>query len=247
MGQGRSATLKLYAELARWWPLVSAPEEYAEEAEVFRKALLGTARRPLRDVLELGAGGGNNASHLKQHFSLTLVDLSEDMVEVSRALNPECEHVVGDMRDVRLGRRFDAVFVHDAIDYMTTEADLVALFRTAAIHLHPGGAALFVPDHVEETFEVSTSHGGHDGVGRALRYLEWTRRPSPDKPWYVVDYVFVLRTGDDVDVEHDRHVCGVFPRALWLRLLEEEGFEAHAVTYRLTDWPSGTMFAALKL
>jgi hypothetical protein len=51
--------------------------------------------------------------------------------------------------------------------------------------------------------------------------LEWTQRPSPDKPWYVVDYVFVLRTGDDVDVEHDHHVCGVFPRALWLRLLEE--------------------------
>jgi hypothetical protein len=30
-------------------------------------------------------------------------------------------------------------------------------------------------------------------------------------------------------VEHDRHVEGLFPRATWLRLLEETGFAARAV------------------
>ena len=44
------------------------------------------------------------------------------MRELSRVLNPECEHVAGDMRDVRLGRAFDAVFVHEAVMYMTTKS-----------------------------------------------------------------------------------------------------------------------------
>jgi trans-aconitate methyltransferase len=46
---------------------------------------------------------------------LTPVDLSTEMLAISRTLNPECEHIAGDMRTSRLERRFDAVFIHDAI------------------------------------------------------------------------------------------------------------------------------------
>ena len=106
---------RLYGELAEWWPLLSAPEDYADEAAEYRRLIEEGARIPIREVLELGSGGGNNASHLKARFALTLVDRSPGMLEVSRRLNPECEHVQGDMRSVRLRRTFDAVFVHDAI------------------------------------------------------------------------------------------------------------------------------------
>jgi trans-aconitate methyltransferase len=74
----------------------------------------------VREVLELGSGGGNNASHMKRAFAMILVEPSDGMREISRRLNPECEHRSGDMRTVRLDRTFDAVFVHDAIMYMTT-------------------------------------------------------------------------------------------------------------------------------
>ena len=94
--------------------------------------------------------------------------------------NPECEHVQGDMRTLRLGRTFDAVFVHDAVAYLTTERELAATIETAVSHTKPGGVALFVPDAVRDSFEPGTSHGGHDGPdGRALRYLEW--RPTPNR------------------------------------------------------------------
>jgi ubiquinone/menaquinone biosynthesis C-methylase UbiE len=86
---------KMYGELADWWPLLSAPAVYAEEAESYRRLLTEAADRPPETVLELGSGGGNNAFHLKAHFRLTLVDLSEGMLEVSRELNPELEHLQG--------------------------------------------------------------------------------------------------------------------------------------------------------
>jgi hypothetical protein len=148
------------------------------------------------------------------------------MLAVSAALNPECEHVAGDMRSVRLGRVFDCVFIHDAIDYITNEADLRAVFETAFLHCRPGGALLVAPDHVRETFQPGTDHGGSDAPdGRGLRYLEWTWDPDPRDATFVTDYAYLLREADGrVTVEHDRHVGGLFPRATWLRLLAEAGF-----------------------
>jgi methyltransferase family protein len=237
---------KLYGELASWFHLLTAPEEYVEEADLYRRAIVEASERPVETVLELGSGGGNNASQLKNHFTLTLTDLSADMLAVSRKLNPECEHVQGDMRTLRLGREFDAVFVHDAIDYITNADDLRAVMETAFVHCRSSGVALFAPDHVRERFRPGTDHGGNDGAARALRYLEWTWDPDPEDDTYVVDFAYLLREGEGVHVEHDRHVCGVFPRATWLEHLADAGFRAESRTTGLEDEAGAEMFVAVK-
>lgn len=240
---------RMYSELAAWWPLLSAPADYEEEAAFYQQALLDACEQPPASLLELGSGGGNNASFLKQRFQAVLVDLSPDMLEVSRTLNPECEHVLGDMRTVRIGRQFDCVFVHDAIMYMRNEAELRQAMETAFIHCAPGGAALFAPDALRETFRSATSWGGHDGEDRALRYLEWTWDPDPSDETYLVDYVFALRErGGTVRVVHDRHTEGLFARSDWLRLLKETGFEAEILSFDHSDLEPGAyeVFVARK-
>jgi SAM-dependent methyltransferase len=227
---------RLYGELAEWWPLISPPEEYAEEAR-FAARLLRQARRPVREVLELGSGGGHCASHLAHEFTMTLLDASGPMLAVSRRLNPRCEHVAADMRTVRLGRDFDAVFVHDAVDYMITEADLRLVIETAFAHCRPGGIALFVPDHIAETFAPGTGYGGSDGAdGRAARYLEWAWDPDPGDTWTVTDYAFLLRdTGGAVRSVHESHRLGLFSRDTWLRLLAGAGFWPRPVTEETSE------------
>jgi SAM-dependent methyltransferase len=220
--------LKLYSDLASWWPLVSAPEDYAEEAAFFAQQFSRAGLPQQPTLLELGSGGGNNASFLKQMFArVTLSDLSAQMLAVSRGLNPECEHVQGDMRTLRLGRTFDAVFIHDAIEYMTTLDDLRQALETAALHCKPGGVALFVPDVVRETFTPSTQAHGNDGSGRSIRFLEWTYDPDPNDTQYSVDFAYVLHE-DGQPARHDfeTHTFGLFPRAEWLRLLAEVGFSS---------------------
>ena len=218
----------MYSDLAPWFHLLTSPSDYADEADftvrVVEAAIDGTART----LLELGSGGGNNASHLKRRFACTLTDLSPDMLDLSRTLNPECEHRVGDMRTLRLGRTFDVVFAHDALSYLTTEDDLRAALETAAAHAHPGGVVVLTPDATAETFTPGTEHGGHDGEdGRSLRYLEWTHAPgSSDAHSYVVDYAIVVRDPrGQIRVVHDRHTLGLFPEATWRRLLVEVGLE----------------------
>jgi trans-aconitate methyltransferase len=222
---------KFYHELAKWWPLISAPEEYVEEVAFFLPLFAKITDHQPATLLELGSGGGNNALYMKAAFSsVTLTDLSEQMLEVSRQLNPDCEHLQGDMRTLRLERTFDAVFVHDAITYMTTLDDLKQAIETAFVHCKPGGMALFVPDEVSETFESSTDHGGSDGDGRSIRYLEWTYDPDETDTTIVTDYVFLLRDGEQpVQVEHDQHITGLFSREQWLSILNDTGFRVSFV------------------
>jgi trans-aconitate methyltransferase len=217
---------KMYTVLASWWPVLSPPDEYIEEAGFFREVLSAQGLPPAPTLLELGSGGGNNALYLKTIFAhVTLTDVSPEMLAVSLALNPDCQHIVGDMRTLRLERTFDVVFVHDAIDYMTTLHDLGLALETAFLHCKPGGLALLVPDYVKETFEPSTDHGGSDGEERALRYLEWTLDPDDGDMTYTVEYAYLLREKNQpAQIVHDRHICGLFPRSNWLRLLREVGF-----------------------
>jgi SAM-dependent methyltransferase len=239
---------RLYSDLASWFHLLTAPADYAEEAAFYRRVLESSCVHDPRTILELGSGGGNNASHLKTHFQLTLVDLSPEMLELSKTINPECEHAIGDMRSVRLGRLFDAVFIHDAVAYMTTGVDLRAAIQTAFVHCKPGGAALFAPDYVRETFHPSINHGGHDDIGRGMRYLEWTWDPDPADSSYLVDFAYLLRDASgEVHAEHDRHELGLFSRREWLRFIEEAGFEARAAPFEDSDAePGSEVFLGIK-
>jgi SAM-dependent methyltransferase len=234
-----TAQHRFYGDLAPWWPLISAPEEYAEEA-AFAASLLRTTtsaagRRPT--LLELGSGGGNNAFHLKAEFDLTLVDLSPEMIAVSERLNQECPHHVGDMRTVRLHQDFDAVFVHDAIEYMTSEEDLRSAVQTVYAHCRPGGLAVLVPDDIVENFVPSTDSGGHDAPdGRGVRYLSWTTDPDPTDSTSTTEYAFLIRDADgSVQVAQDTHVLGLFPRELWIGVLTDAGFSARSVAEITTE------------
>ena len=104
------STVSFYDTLAEWWPLFSPPDHYVEEAADLLERLEPLPEPGTATLLELGCGGGSLASHFKRHFMLTLTDRSPSMLAVSRSVNPECEHVVGDMRTLRLGRLFDVVW-----------------------------------------------------------------------------------------------------------------------------------------
>ena len=244
-----TALPRFYGRFASWWPLMSAVDEYEEEADFYGRVLAAAGSDPARLLLELGSGGGNNAFFMKQRFDATLVDPAPGMLAHSRVINPECDHVQGDMRTVRLEREFDRVFIHDAIVYMTTEADLRAAMRTAYLHCRPGGAVLFAPDYVKETFRPGTDHGGHDAGSRGLRFLEWVTDPDADDSTYTVDYAFLLRDGGELRVEHDCHLEGLFPRSDWLRLIEETGFHSpQAIPLEHSEVEPGTheVFVAVK-
>ncbi len=221
----------MYDDLAHLWPLISPPQDYAEEAQHWRSALRKTLGPGRHEILELGVGGGHNLSHLTDEFPATAVDASEKMLELSKRLNPGVEHYVGDMRSVRFGKTFKAVIIHDAIDYMLSEEDLRLTIATAVAHLAPGGVFITSPDYFRETFRDPHVHYSTRSDGQTeLTFIEYDYDPDPDDTTVESIMFYLIRKGVELRIEHDRHVTGLFPLSTWTRLMAAAGFQVE-------QWP----------
>ncbi len=227
---------RMYDEFAHLWTIISKPEDYAEEANYWKDAITKRLGDKRHKILEIGVGGGNNLSHLSPFYETTAVDLSEKMMENSKKINPNTRHLVGDMRDFRLDEKFDAVFIHDAISYMTTLTDLKKAFITAWEHLRPGGVFISSPDFHKETFKEtrpilsSTKSNGNF----ELTYCEYFNDPDPNDTTFECHYAYFIKDlkTKKVDVEIDHHTCGLFYEKEWITTLESVGFK-----FELDDYP----------
>jgi len=235
-----SSTPRLYGDLAHLWLLFSPPDEYIEEVETFRARLLRHGVPDGGTLLHLGSGGGSIDYHLKDSYRVTGVDVSERMLELARRVNPEAEYVRGDIRSVRLGRTFDAVLVHDAISYMTSVDELRAVYATAAAHLRPGGLMLALPEelkdrlpHLEPT--VETRVVGSTVLSVMTTYYD----PDPSDHSFETVYVFLVREGDELRVELDRHVEGAFELEEFLDAIRSAGFAPSVERWELSEWGEG--------
>lgn len=223
---------RLYGDLAHLWPLVSPPEQYEEEAGYWLRELRARLAPGRRRILDLGTGGGHHLHRLTDDFDADAVDLSQAMLAHSQRLNPSVRHHVADMRTVRLGEVFDAVLIHDAIDYMTTEADLLAVFASARAHLHPGGLLLAAPDNYAETFKApGVCCETNRDAETELTWVEYSVDLDPSDTTIETTYVFFIKRGGELRVEVDGHTTGLFPIATWERLLTETGFEVERIDY----------------
>jgi SAM-dependent methyltransferase len=230
----------LYDTLVSFYHLLDPLEEHADEAEELGSVLRDAVPDGQR-LLELGAGAGHGAHYIQTKFyHVTLTDLSAPMLARSKALNPECEHLVGDMRTLRLGRPFDCVLIHDAIAYITTPEDLSATAATAFEHLRAQGAALLIPDCVKETFVESHEDHAGDDAERSLRCISWSYDPDPDDDTHLTDFAFLLREYGEVRAVHDRHVHGLFTTDTWVHVCEQAGFQVDIISRPLPAEYVGT-------
>ena len=223
---------RLYGDLAFLWPLISPPEDHADEARLWRDVLRSKLGPGKHEILELGVGGGHNLSHLAGEFQATGIDSSQEMLDLSAKLNPNICHHLGDMRSVRLGRTFKAVLVHDAISYMLTADDLRSTFSTARAHLEPGGALVVAPEWFSETFiGTSVLHWNRKKGDMEITVIEYLHDPDPADSTIESVFFYILKERGSLRIEQDRHVTGLFPEATWLELMKEAGFVVEKHSY----------------
>lgn len=244
---------RLYEDLAFLWPLLSPPEDYEAEAEQIRLVIKTHLSADTRGrILEFGAGGGHTLCHLTAEFDATAVDLSDSMLENSRRLNPDVNHVVGDMRSLRLDQTFDAALIHDAIDYMLSEDDLRATFQTASAHLNSGGVLIVAPTYIRENFVDHQSESdcfwSGDQTGEPvngvsdLAYASYVHDPDPDDSGFRLYMMITYRMDRRLHCIEDVHECGLFTTDTWIDLIRGAGFELMPTQ---TDGPF-VCFVALK-
>jgi hypothetical protein len=227
---------RMYNDLVWIWPFVSPPEEYAEEVATFRRRFQGKGVSDGSTVLHLGSGGGSIDHHLANHYKVTGVDISAGMRQIAARLNPGVEYQHGDIRDVRLGRTFDAVLLHDASSYMISIEELLAAYRTAAAHLEPGGVMVTLPEEIRSRFQQHKTSAWTHAVGdRVVSTMETDFDPDPTDTWFETTYVYLIRDGSQVTVEVDTHKSGLFHLEDMLAAMREAGFEPEVSPWELSE------------
>lgn len=123
-------------------------KDYETECDLLERVWSKYAPAPICSVLDLGCGTGNHALVLaRRGYQVVGVDRSPEMLvqarQKARSADPTT-FVLGDVRAVRLGRKFDAVAILFAVlGYQTTNEEVLAALRTAREHVSPGGILVF--------------------------------------------------------------------------------------------------------
>jgi SAM-dependent methyltransferase len=135
---------------AAYYDLLYQDKDYNAEANFVHELLAKHGVAKQSSLLELGCGTGKHAEcFARLGYSLHGVDMSQAMVDAANARKPadvakQLQFVVGDVRDIRVDQVFDAVIsLFHVASYQITNDDLMAMFKTAAMHLKPGGVFLF--------------------------------------------------------------------------------------------------------
>lgn len=144
--------MAIFSNYARYYDLMYQDKDYVGEAQ-FIQRLIQTYAPATTTILELGCGTGNHAMLLaKEGYQVHGVDLSQEMLgyanercdRLSPALATRLQFSQGDLRQVRLDRKFDVVLsLFHVMSYQTNNEDLLAAFETAKAHLVPGGILIF--------------------------------------------------------------------------------------------------------
>lgn len=142
--QGRDAAttvVDLYRRHADAWMRVRAASKFIERPWIERFA----SRLPSgAAVLDVGCGNGAPIGRFlsEQGFAVTGVDTSPPLIEAARAGLPAQTWLIGDMRTLELGRRFDGLLAWHSFFHLSAE-DQRSMFAVFQRHAGPGSVLMF--------------------------------------------------------------------------------------------------------
>ncbi|MGO9000004.1 MAG: class I SAM-dependent methyltransferase [Polyangiaceae bacterium] len=130
--------MTLLAEDAGLWDVVFP--EPADRLRFIRRVL----RKTGRDVLDVGCATGSLARKLREGGARPVgIDLNPTFIAAGRAKDPRGEYFIGDMRALRLRRRFDVVLcLGTTLAYCRTSDEVASTLAGFHRVLRPGGVAV---------------------------------------------------------------------------------------------------------
>jgi len=237
---------RLYSDLAWLWPVLSPPEEYIEEANFFAELIKSYSKSRPRTLLHLGCGGGHLDMTLKNHFAVTGVDKSAEMLDLAGRLNPDVQYIQADMRTFRSDERYDVALIYDSVNYMLDESDLGAVFKTAFESINESGIMVTYIEQAPEWFQQNkVKSNSRQKGGIELTYIEHQYDPDMSDTTLESTFIYLIRESGELRVEYDRHLCGIFPPETWQKLIEMAGFNIQNDTFKHSTFSPGEEYPIL--
>ncbi|HEX6597012.1 MAG TPA: class I SAM-dependent methyltransferase [Acidimicrobiales bacterium] len=173
--QGRAAS---YDD--RWAEMAARGQNIHGEADFVTSLDLPRRSGGPSSVLDAGCGTGRVAVELaRRGIDVVGADVDPSMLEKARAKAPDVPWVLGDLVDLDLGRRFDAVLLAGNVMIYVQPGTEGAVVARMAGHLEPGGALVAGFQVEDGRLDLATydAHAEAAGLVLAERWATWDREP----------------------------------------------------------------------
>ena len=138
--------MNAFRDYSKVYDLFYGDKDYKAEAAYIQK-LIKECNPSAESILDLGCGTGRHATILQKYgYDVFGVDISSAMIEIAQKRNRSDfpAFIQGDIRTIRLKRKFDVVVsLFHVVNYQISDDDLLGTFRTARAHLNKGGIFIF--------------------------------------------------------------------------------------------------------
>ena len=197
--------------------------EYAPEADKV-KQLLARHGAPSGDLLILACGTGGHVPYFMNDYTVSGLDLSEDMLALAQEKFPGLSFHCGNMIDFTVDAEFDAMIcLYGSIGFVRTVDNLRAAMGRMAAHLRPGGLALITPWSTMEDFQEILVVDAADHTEMKIARMEQVRLKAPG----LVEVTFHHLVGKNMDVTYHTQSMeiGLFSREEYRKAMTDAGLK----------------------
>jgi SAM-dependent methyltransferase len=199
-------------------------KEYSLEAVKVKDLLTKHGVHSQADLLVLACGTGGHIPYLKDHYHVSGLDLSEDMLALARKKFPDLRFHLGNLIDFELERDFDAIIcLYGSIGFVKTVENLRASMERIAAHLRPDGLVLITSWSTVEDFKDMIVVDAANGPDLKIARMEQVRLKEPK----IVEVTFhhLLGKNNNVTYHKQSMEIGLFSRQEYLSAIANTGLK----------------------
>lgn len=226
MAEGGGGRDVLYGVLAKYYDRIYHWKDYEGEAETLRRIISRYKRSTGKSLLDVGCGTGKHIQILRKDFGCVGVDASQQMLREARKNIPGIKLVKGDMRDFRIGSRFDVVVsLFSGIGHLRTYANLRRAMANFVLHMKEGGVLIIEPWITEEVYKSGLVHmQTYDGAdAKIVRMSVGGKKRMLSTLRY---HYLIGEAGGDIIHMTDYNELAMYDPKEVLRIMRGQGLEA---------------------
>jgi SAM-dependent methyltransferase len=230
---------QLYKKFSVYYDKIYKNVDYTGESEFINWAIKKHKISSGVELLDVACGTGSHAEILKDNFKVTGVDINKDMLKIARNKIPEAHFIIGNMKNLNLESKFDAVIcIFSAIHYNKNYVELENTLNNFHNHLKDGGVLIYdlsfnTENWIEGLVSVDTVVEDNLKIARICQ-------SKLNNGIFNANFVFLVKDDGIFDFDIDEHELGVFEIDNVTRLMEKVGFETYIYAdFKGERWESG--------
>lgn len=219
-----------FSEISAYYDEMYVNENHYKE-EVDRIVELVNRYNPgAKSFLDIACGTGAQAKYLAEHYAVTGLDLSPEMVAIAKKKVPSGVFLIADMCDFSLNVRFDAaVNLYGSIGFAENFDAMKASIKCVYDHLNDGGMFILTPWSTKETFKEGLVAKSRAEMPNGFCRMESVQRISDNKIQVQMHHL----VAHDMQIAYHKNesVVSLFSETEYRSAIEEAGF---AIVERLS-------------